>query len=234
MTKPMLLPLDITLIDNHDSFTHNLVHLLRQALESQGQRVLVRDRYRPWRALEGDESSIEVIRPDETDGPCRLQPRPDRACALVVSPGPCSPLEAPYALEAMSFHHGRVPLLGVCLGHQVLAHMAGAEVVRAKQPRHGKTSVLVHTQQGLFRQLPQGFEVMRYHSLAIAEDSLPPQWQVVARAADDLSIMAIEHLEAPSYGLQFHPESIATAYGLELMLAFLKEAMKNQALKNRL
>ncbi len=188
-------PPRILVIDNYDSFTFNLVQLLG----SLGAR-------------------IEVVRNDEWTV-TRIVSRPKDG--VLISPGPGRPEGAGVSLEVLRRLHAKVPMLGVCLGHQSLAMVHGGEVVRAERILHGKTSPILHTGQGLFEGLPNPFEATRYHSLLVPRRSLPPQLQVVAWTPDD-EIMALRHREAPSWGVQFHPESILTAEGEGLLHNFLR------------
>lgn len=190
----------LTVIDNYDSFTYNLV----QAFGSLGAEVAV------WR---NDEKSVEEVLADQPEG-------------IIISPGPCSPLEAGISLDLIkevhqSAGHGRIiPLLGVCLGHQALAQAFGGEVRRAPEIIHGKTSCIIHNQSGLFAGLEQGFQAGRYHSLMVEPNSLNADWEITAQTEDGL-IMGLQHRHYPFYGLQFHPESILTADGEKILQAFL-------------
>ena len=184
----------LVVLDNYDSFTWNLV----QALGALGAAVTVlrNDAVRPVQLL-------------------RLQP-----CGLVVSPGPGRPEAAGIAIEAIERLHGRVPILGVCLGHQAIARAFGGRIVRAARVMHGKTSRLTHTGRGLFRGLPQPFVATRYHSLIVEPASLPPLLEVTCKAADD-AIMGVRVRGSETWGVQFHPESIATPCGGVLLRNFL-------------
>lgn len=189
----------IVLIDNYDSFTYNLVQYLGE--------------------VDGGTCEIRVIRNDAISVAGIRSLRPSH---VVISPGPCTPNEAGISLELIRQMASTVPLLGVCLGHQAIGQAFGGSVVRAENPRHGKTSTLTHSGRSLFRDLPRTFQVARYHSLVVDPGSLPECLDVTARAADDGVILAVEHRHWPwCVGLQFHPESIATEHGKELLRRFL-------------
>ncbi|RKY02368.1 anthranilate/aminodeoxychorismate synthase component II [Candidatus Poribacteria bacterium] len=185
------------MIDNYDSFTYNLV----QYLGELGAKVLT---------FRNDAITIEEIE--------RLSP--DR---IVISPGPCTPLQAGISNEVIRRFAGRIPILGVCLGHQCIGHVFGARIVRAKRLMHGKTSMICHNGEEIFRGLENPFEATRYHSLIIDPGSLPPELEVTAWAEDDPEeIMGIRHRELPIWGVQFHPESILTKEGEKLLKNFLE------------
>jgi len=190
----------ILLIDNYDSFAHNLARYFRRL----GQ-------------------SVQVVRNDSVDARQvrRIQPR-----AVVISPGPCTPEVAGCSLELVREFRDELPILGVCLGHQVIAAALGGRVVRAPTPMHGRLSRIVHDGQGVFAGLPNPLEVGRYHSLAVDEPSLPAILEVTARTEDGV-VMALRHRERPVVGLQFHPESILTELGYELLAGFLRLAGLN-------
>ncbi len=181
-------------IDNYDSFTYNLV----QYLGELGAEVLVR---------RNDEVTTGEI-------PALQQDR------IVVSPGPCTPNEAGVSLKAIEEAPEGVPVLGVCLGHQAIGQAYGGKVVRAKEPVHGKTARIMHDGEGVYRGLPQGFEATRYHSLVIEPDSVPGCLTVTSRTEDGV-IMGVRHKELPVEGIQFHPESVLTGSGKELLKNFL-------------
>ena len=187
----------ILLIDNYDSFVHNLARYL----ERLGQRTVV------VRNDAIDRAAIEALAPG----------------AIVLSPGPCTPTEAGGSLEVVRQFAGRVPILGVCLGHQTIAAALGGRIVRAREPLHGRSSAITHSGRGVFAGLPNPLTVGRYHSLVVDESSLPPELTVTART-DDGTVMAIEHTRWPIVGVQFHPESILTQRGYELLSAFLQQA----------
>jgi anthranilate synthase component II len=184
----------LLMIDNYDSFTYNLV----QYFGELGAEVWV---YR------NDEISLEEI----------AKKAPSH---LVVSPGPCSPAEAGISVAAISHFAGKLPILGVCLGHQSIGAAFGGHIVRAQQLMHGKTSDIHTLQQGVFAGLPQTFTVNRYHSLAIERSSLPDVLEVTAWT-DDGEIMGVRHRTLPIEGVQFHPESVLTEHGHSLLKNFL-------------
>ena len=187
----------VLLIDNYDSFTFNLYQYLR---------------------LLGAE--VETVRNDALSEAQLLALRPRH---ILISPGPGRPEESRLSLAAIRHFAGLVPILGVCLGHQALAHVAGAAVVRAPRVMHGKTSSIRHAGTDLFDGLPSPLQVARYHSLMVDETSLPPDWQVTARTDDeDALIMAMGHCHLPLFGVQFHPEAILSEGGLALLQNFLR------------
>ena len=185
----------LLMIDNYDSFTYNLV----QYFGELGEEV---------RVFRNDEITVEAI--------AALQP--DR---LVVSPGPCSPAEAGISVAAIQAFAGRIPLLGVCLGHQSIGAAYGGKIVHARQLMHGKTSLVHHAGTGVFRGLPNPFIATRYHSLAIERASLPACLEVTAWT-DDGEIMGVRHKEFAVEGVQFHPESILSEHGHRLLQNFLE------------
>lgn len=187
----------ILLIDNYDSFVHNLARYFRRL----GQETLV---------VRNDAVTPSAVR--------RMAPR-----AVVISPGPCTPAEAGCSIAVAEQLHGEIPILGVCLGHQAIAAALGARIVRAAEPRHGRTSNVVHDRRGLFEALPSPLQVCRYHSLVVDEPSLPPELRVTARSEDG-AVMALAHAVAPTYGVQFHPESTLTPDGYRLLANFLRLA----------
>ncbi len=183
----------LVLIDNYDSFTYNLV----QYFLCLGQEVLT---------FEHDRISIEEIE--------RLSPD-----YLVISPGPKGPEEAGISLAIINHFYKRIPILGICLGHQCLAYSFGASIIQAPEIIHGKTSLIRHHKQGLFHDLPSPFKATRYHSLAVDLKTLPASFAVDAWA--EQTIMAISHRQYPLYGLQFHPEAILSEHGPQLLTRFL-------------
>jgi anthranilate synthase/aminodeoxychorismate synthase-like glutamine amidotransferase len=185
----------ILVIDNYDSFVHNLARYLRQL--GQTTQVL-------------RNTAIDVA------GVRRLRP-----AALVLSPGPCAPRQAGNTLELVRALHGEFPILGVCLGHQIIAEALGGRVVPAPAPVHGRASPIHHRGQGIFAGLPTPFLAGRYHSLAVEQASLPACLEVIAHS-DDGVVMALRHRQFPVVGLQFHPESILTEHGYDLLAAFLR------------
>lgn len=185
----------ILLIDNYDSFTYNLY----QYISELGVEVKV---------VRNDQISLEEIE--------ALAPE-----AIVLSPGPGTPKEAGICIEVVKAFEHKLPILGICLGHQAIGEAYGAKVSHAKQIKHGKTSLITHHQAELFQGLPKEIEVMRYHSLVILKDTLPDCLTVTATSIDDHEIMAIKHHVLPIYGMQFHPESIGTTEGKQLLANFL-------------
>jgi anthranilate synthase component 2 len=187
----------ILVIDNYDSFTYNLVHYLNEL---------------------GAETA--VYRNDAISVQDALGLKPD---GVLLSPGPCTPNEAGICLPLLNGAPEDLPILGVCLGHQSIGQALGGEVVRAKSIMHGKTSAIQHTGKGVFEGMPNPFTATRYHSLAIKEDTLPAELEVTAWT-DDGEIMGVQHRTRPIYGVQFHPESIATEGGHDLLANFLRLA----------
>jgi anthranilate synthase/aminodeoxychorismate synthase-like glutamine amidotransferase len=187
----------ILLIDNYDSFVHNLARYLRRLGQ---QTIVVRN---------------DALTPSEAIGR-----EPD---AIVLSPGPCTPHEAGCSLDLVRQLAGRVPILGVCLGHQTIAAALGGKVVRAQEPMHGRTSSIRHGATGIFAGLPNPLTVGRYHSLVVDEPTLPRELEVTART-DDGIIMALTHRRWPIVGVQFHPESILTEGGYTILANFLRLA----------
>ena len=188
----------ILMIDNYDSFTYNIV----QYLYELGADVVVK---------RNDEISVEDIQKIEN------------LDAIVISPGPCTPNEAGISVDVIKTYKGKYPILGVCLGHQSIGAAFGAKIIKAKCLMHGKTSKIYHNQQGIFKDIPSPFEAVRYHSLVIDEKTLPDSIEITARS-DDNEIMAIEHKEYPIWGVQFHPESVLTQYGKQLLKNFMELA----------
>ncbi|MGB9624969.1 MAG: anthranilate synthase component II [Phycisphaerae bacterium] len=188
----------IVIIDNYDSFTYNLV-----------QRIGELDPAREMRVYRNDQVTVEQVEAD----------RPDH---LLISPGPCTPREAGISNEIIRHFAGRIPVLGVCLGHQCMGFAFGAEIVRARRLMHGKTSEIEHDGRTIFAGLPNPFTATRYHSLVIKPETLSPDFEITARAADDpTEIMAIRHKKYPLEGVQFHPESFLTTEGPKLLRNFL-------------
>jgi len=186
----------ILVIDNYDSFTYNLV----QYLGELGEEPLVR---------RNDAIDVEEV--------AELRPR-----ALVLSPGPCTPSAAGVTVPMIRRWGAEIPTLGVCLGHQAIGEAYGGRVVRAQRVMHGKTSAVTHDGTGLFAGLPSPLSVMRYHSLIVERDSLPRELEVIAAAADDpREIHALRHREHPVWGVQFHPESVLTSGGKDILRNFL-------------
>ena len=186
----------VLMIDNYDSFTYNIV----QYFGELGAQVEV---------FRNDEISVEGI----------AARKPDR---LVISPGPCSPAEAGISVAAIQHFAGKLPVLGVCLGHQSIGAAFGGKIVRARELMHGKTSVITTTREGVFADLPEQFTVNRYHSLAIDKSSCPEALAVTAWT-DDGEIMGVRHKELAVQGVQFHPESILTEHGHAMLKNFLEQ-----------
>lgn len=187
----------LVVLDNYDSFTFNLVQYFGQL--GVGPVVYRND-------------ALTVA------GAEALQPQ-----ALVISPGPCDPGQAGVSLAMLAHFAGRIPILGVCLGHQCIGQHFGGRVVRADRLMHGKTSPIQHRDVGLFRGLPQGFPGTRYHSLVVERGSLPDCLEVTAETAEG-EIMGLQHRDLPIHGVQYHPESYATGNGLRLLGNFLEQA----------
>ncbi len=184
----------ILMIDNYDSFTYNLV----QYMGELGADLEV---YR------NDKISLEEIE--------KLNPR-----KIVISPGPCTPTKAGISKEVIKHFAGRIPLLGVCLGHQSVVEAFGGEIIKANKLMHGKTSMIQHDGKTIFKDLPNPFEATRYHSLVVNRDNLPDCFEITAES-DDGEIMGVRHKELAVEGVQFHPESILTVHGKDLLKNFI-------------
>lgn len=185
----------LLMIDNYDSFTYNLVQYLGELGED-----------------------VQVYRNDEITLAKVAELKPDR---IVISPGPCTPNEAGISVPLIHEFAGKIPILGVCLGHQSIGQAFGGHIVHAKQLMHGKTSAIHHKNVGVFRGLPDPYTATRYHSLVIERETLPDCLEITAWT-DDGEIMGVRHKTLPIEGVQFHPESILTEYGHELLNNFLK------------
>lgn len=185
----------IVLIDNYDSFTYNLVQYIGEF-----------------------EPDIRVIRNDKIDAAGVRELNPS---AIVISPGPCTPQEAGCSIEIIKELSGRVPILGVCLGHQSIGDAFGGNVIRAERIMHGKVSTMTHNGNAIFDGVPQTFEATRYHSLIVERSSCPESLEIIAETAEG-EIMALAHKSLPVWGLQFHPESILTGCGKRLIENFVK------------
>jgi anthranilate synthase component 2 len=194
----------VALVDNYDSFTWNLVHAI---------------------GMLGAE--VEVHRNDKITVDALAAARPD---AIVISPGPCTPNEAGISLEVVQRLGDRVPIFGVCLGHQAIGAAYGGDVVRAPVPVHGKLSTIKHKGQGVLRGINAPFEATRYHSLVVKRDTMPADLEVTAETDDGL-VMAMSHKKLPVHGVQFHPESIASEHGQTILKNFLDLAAKWNAAK---
>ena len=185
----------ILMIDNYDSFTFNLVQYLRMF-----------------------DVEVQIFRNDKIDLATIEHLSPD---GIVISPGPGNPNEAGISLDVVKTFAGRIPILGVCLGHQTIVQALGGRIIRAKRIMHGKTSRVTHDGNGLFRGINGPFEAMRYHSLVAERDSLPEELLITAESEDDGEIMGVRHRELMLEGIQFHPESIMTIVGKRLLRNFL-------------
>lgn len=186
----------ILLIDNYDSFVYNLA---RYVGELGHERCVKRN----------DAITLEEI--------SRLNPS-----HIIISPGPCAPEQAGISIAVVKEFAGKIPILGVCLGHQVIGHVFGGIVVRAKRPMHGKSSAIQHDQCNLFKNLPNPLHVARYHSLIVSDDKFPAELVVTARC-DRNEIMALQHRKFSVYGVQFHPESVLTEHGHKLLKNFCSQ-----------
>jgi len=189
----------ILMIDNYDSFTYNLVHYLAEL----GEEVVV---YR------NDKIDLEDIGKMDPD-------------MMVISPGPCTPKEAGISVDAIKEFSGRMPILGVCLGHQSVAYAYGGDIVRADRLLHGKTSEIYHDGKGIYKNIPDPFEATRYHSLLVKKETLPNCFEITAWT-DENEIMGIRHKEHMIEAVQFHPESILTKHGKDLLKNFITLAKK--------
>jgi anthranilate synthase/aminodeoxychorismate synthase-like glutamine amidotransferase len=185
----------LLVIDNYDSFTYNLV----QYLAELGQQV---------RVVRNDEVTVDDV--------SRMSPE-----HIVISPGPCTPNEAGISLDVITKLAGKIPILGVCLGHQSIGQAFGGKVIRAKEVVHGRTSRVFHDDKGIFAGLPNPFEATRYHSLVVERSSLPDCLEITAKTWDE-EIMGLRHKTLPVVGLQFHPESFLTKVGKDLLRNFLR------------
>ncbi|MCF6310450.1 MAG: aminodeoxychorismate/anthranilate synthase component II [Sulfurimonas sp.] len=187
----------ILMIDNYDSFTYNIVQYCREL----GADLKI---------IRNDEMSVKEIE--------NLKPE-----KIIISPGPASPNEAGVTLEVIEYFKDKLPILGICLGHQSIAQVFGAKVIRAKNMMHGKTSIMKQTEKSaIFKDIPQKFVATRYHSLIVDKDSLPSSIEPTAYSTDDDEIMALKVKDREIYGVQFHPESIMSQFGHEMIGNFLK------------
>jgi para-aminobenzoate synthetase component II len=185
----------MVMIDNYDSFTYNLV----QYLGMLGAKLVV------YRNDEIDLAGLEALQPSH----------------LIISPGPCSPKEAGISVPAIQHFAGRIPILGVCLGHQSMGEAFGGRIIRAPRLMHGKTSLIYHDGRDIFQGIPSPFEAIRYHSLIVERETLPECLEVAAQTAVG-EIMGLRHKRQAIYGVQFHPESILTAEGMNILQNFIK------------
>lgn len=191
----------IAIIDNYDSFTYNLVQRLGEINSSL---------------------DIQVFRNDQTTCDEIANLAPER---LIISPGPCTPDEAGISVECVNVFHGKLPILGVCLGHQSIGQATGGKIVAAKKLMHGKTDQIHHNGSGLFRDLPNPMVATRYHSLVIQRDTLSPEFEISAwtdKQQSDDEIMGIAHKTESTFGVQFHPESFLTEFGTKILQNFLE------------
>lgn len=196
----------ILLIDNYDSFTFNLY----QYLGELGQEIKV---------VRNDQITVEEIEKMDPD-------------AIVLSPGPGRPEQAGVIVEVIQQYYRKLPILGICLGHQAIGYAFGAKIEKAKKIMHGKVSNLKHNGSQLFQYMPQPISIMRYHSLIIQSGTLPGSFKVLARSMDDNEIMAIKHEDYPLYGLQFHPESVGTDLGKRILENFLQTIRREEESEN--
>jgi len=187
----------IIIIDNYDSFTYNIV----QTIGGMGAQVKV------FRNDMVDVASIEALQP----------------ARLLISPGPCTPSKAGISIEAIRYFAGKIPILGVCLGHQSVGEAFGGITIRAGRLMHGKTSPITHDGKGVFTGLSNPFEAMRYHSLVVDQKSLPDCLEITAKSDQD-ELMGVRHKELPIEGVQFHPESIMTPDGVDLLRNFIDDS----------
>ncbi len=185
----------LLMIDNYDSFTYNLVQYFMEL---------------------GEE--VEVVRNDKLtlDEIAKMAPQ-----RLVISPGPCTPKEAGISVEAIKRFAGKIPILGICLGHQSITEAFGGDVIRADRLMHGKTSPILHDNSGLFKDIPNPFTATRYHSLIARRETFPDCLQITAWT-EEQEVMGLQHKELPVWGMQFHPESILTTEGMQLLRNFLE------------
>ena len=184
----------ILIIDNYDSFTFNIV----QYIGILGKKSSV---------VRNDQISIDEV--------------PSNTSHIIISPGPCTPREAGVSVDIVKSFSKKIPILGICLGHQSIGQAFGSEIIKADNLMHGKTSIVTHSGSPIFNDIPKKFSATRYHSLIINEKKLSPVLSITARSKDDNYIMAVSHREYPTYGIQFHPESIATEHGIDILRNFI-------------
>ncbi len=183
------------MIDNYDSFVYNLVRYF----EELGEKIIL------FRNDEITVDQIKVIRPK----------------GIIISPGPKRPEESGNSLQIVDFYKDKLPILGICLGHQIIAHVFGAKIIHGERPMHGKLSNVYHRNQGIFEGLPQGFQVTRYHSLIVERESLPECIEVTCETEEGV-IMGLKHKAYPIESVQFHPEAELTQYGHDMLKSFIK------------
>ena len=184
----------ILIIDNYDSFTYNIV----QYVGSLGFQMEVH---------RNDKIAIDEINSSISH--------------IIVSPGPCTPDDAGISVEIIQNYHDKIPILGICLGHQAIGQAFGSKIIKAKNLMHGKIDLIEHTQSPIFKEIDTEFMATRYHSLIIDEESLVSDLQIDARSKNDNYIMSVSHKTSPTYGIQFHPESIETLHGIQILENFL-------------
>ncbi len=199
----------IVIIDNYDSFTYNIVQTIATKPPGAGD---------DWQ-----EPDIRVYRNDKIDITALADLKPDR---LLISPGPCTPNEAGISIEAIKYFSGKIPILGVCLGHQAIGAAFGGKVIRAGRVMHGKTSPMFHDGKGVFTNLENPFQGMRYHSLVVEEETLP-DCLVATAHTDQGELMGLRHTTLAIEGVQFHPESIMTEVGILMLHTFLQDDYQN-------
>ncbi|MCC2250675.1 MAG: anthranilate synthase component II [Bacillota bacterium] len=196
----------ILLLDNYDSFTYNIY----QYVSEEGFQVKV---------VRNNCVTVDEVK--------ALKPQ-----AIIISPGPGLPDQAGVCLKIVNAFYQQIPILGICLGHQIIGEALGASLRQSNQIMHGKTSLVTHNGAGIFQYLSQPLEVMRYHSYVLAEESLPPQLELVATSLEDKEVMAIQHPFYQVYGVQFHPESIGTAVGKKMIHNFIQGIRKENPYEN--
>lgn len=195
----------ILLMDNYDSFTYNI-----------------------YQYFSGEKKEVNVVRNDQITLTEIEELRPE---AIVISPGPGLPDQTGICVDMVKAFYKKIPILGICLGQQIIAQGLGGSVAEAKQIKHGKTSLITHEASGLFHNLERPLEVMRYHSFVVDRETLPADLEVTATSLEDDEIMAVQHHEYPVYGVQFHPESIGTDAGKHMIRNFLHEVRKGIEVK---
>lgn len=188
----------ILIIDNYDSFTYNLYQYIGEI-------------YTDIKVVRNDKITVEAIGDIKN-----LE-------GIIISPGPGTPEDAGICIDVIKEFAGKIPLLGICLGHQAMGEAFGGDVVRAENIKHGKTSIIKHNGEGLFKGVKNPLEVMRYHSLVVKKDTFPKELEITAESLDDNVIMGLKHREYEVYGLQFHPESIITEDGKKMIKNFVEE-----------